>query len=105
MVRRSSDNAQLKARSSAALLAGGGELFDVDQLGGVVAGVAGVTVFVLLIVADGFAQAREREVANGIGFGKFTDLFHVVVARDQFAARRGIDAVEARRDRRRAGDA
>src|SRR6266496_3351631 len=67
-------------------LASHGELFDIDQLRGVVAGVAGVAVFVLLVVADGFAQTGQREISDGIGLDEFADLFHGVVARDQLAA-------------------
>ena len=48
-----------------AFLAGGDQLFDVDQLRRIVAGVAGVAVFVLLVVVHRFAQGvRERDSAS-----------------------------------------
>src|SRR5271157_6492117 len=79
------------------LLSGRHQLFDVDELGGIVAGVAGVAVFVLLIVAHGLAQRRERQVPEGIGFHETPDLLHAVVGSDQFAFRGSIHAVKTRR--------
>src|ERR1019366_3377020 len=97
--------AEWPRRGLLSLLAGGDQLFDVDQLGGVVAGVAGVAVFVLLVVGDRLAEGTDGEIADGIGFHETADLLDVVVGGDQLGAGGRIDAVETGRNGGRAGDA
>ena len=93
------------AQSSVPLLAGRDQLFDVDQLGRIVAGVAGVAVFVRSSSPTALRSDAEREIAERIGFDEAADLFDGVVGGDQLALVRRVDAVEAGRNRRRAGDA
>ena len=76
-----------------------------DRFGGVIAGVAGVAILVALIVVDGLAEGGEREVADGIGFDEAADFLDVMVGGDQLGAGGRIDAIEAGRYGRRAGDA
>src|ERR1017187_9417815 len=78
---------QVWARGLLPLLAGGDQFFDVDQLRGVVAGVAGVAVFVLLVVGYGLAEGTDGEIADGIGFHETADLLYAVVGGDQLATR------------------
>src|SRR5436190_13577242 len=87
------------------LLACRDELFDVDQFGRVIAGVAGVAIFVLLVIVHGIAERREREVGKAVGFDEAADLLDAVVGGDQLGAGRGVDAIEARGDGGWAGDA
>src|SRR4051812_43555759 len=50
------------------LLTSGDQIFDVDQFGWVVAGVARVAVFMLLVVVHRFAEGGEREIGEAVGF-------------------------------------
>ena len=79
--------------------------FDVDQLGRVVAGVAGVAVFVPLVVVHRLAQRRERKIAERIGLHEAADLLDVWLEAISSLLRGRIHAVEAGRNGGRAGDA
>src|SRR5262249_52416785 len=79
------------------------QLFDVDQLGGIVARVAGVTVLTAL-VSYSLLQRIEREVAECVRAYKFANAFHCRVGGDQFVFDRRVHSIEAGRNRGRAGD-
>src|SRR5215469_7882870 len=83
---------------------GGYQLLEIHQIGGVVAGVAGIAIFVA-VIANGLAEGREGEVAKRIGFDVTADFFHAVRAGDQLAAVGSVNTVKAGRDGGGAGDA
>ena len=58
------------------------QLLNIDQLGGVVAGVAGVAVFVALVVHR-LPQRGERKIAQESALDEAPDLLHRVVGGDQ----------------------
>ena len=78
---------------------------DIDQVGGVFAGVAGGAVVRLVAFAGGFFEAFEGEVGEGVGAYIVADLVDGHVGGDELFFGRGIDAVEAWGDGGRAGDA
>src|ERR1700683_501856 len=92
MVRRRPSSWSVTA--SVALLPGGDQFIDIDQLRRIVAGVARVAIFVFLIVAHGFAQRTEGKKSQGIGLYETAHLFYGVIGCDQLAFRGRIDAVE-----------
>src|SRR5437899_11489270 len=65
--REGAQRAPAPSRGLLPLLAGADQLFDVYQFGRVIARVACVAVFVLLIVPNCFAQRADRAIANRIG--------------------------------------
>ena len=53
----------------------GKDIFDVDPLGGIVAGVAGGAEAVALAAVAGFQQPFERKIGQRIGFDELANLF------------------------------
>src|ERR1035441_9214709 len=76
----------------------------VGKLSRIVAGIARVAVL-LRVVGDRLPQRSQRQVRERVGLHKAPNLFYAAVRRNQFALVRRVDAVEARRHRRRARDA
>src|SRR5579871_1526335 len=70
------------------------QFFEMNQVRGIVAGVAGVTVFAAR-VADRLAEGLERQIGERVGFDVLADLFDGVISGDQLALAGGVDAVKA----------
>lgn len=64
---------------------GGKNLFDVDPLRGVVAGVAGRAVARFAFVADGSQQAIQRKIRERIGLDKLANPLDRAIGGYQFA--------------------
>ena len=77
---------------------------DVNEIRGIVAGVAGVAK-VSMVIFDGALQPVERQIPDAVGLDELANFFDAVVGGDQFVLGRRIDAVEAGGNSRRAGNA
>lgn len=80
------------------------DFFDIDQISGITAGVAGRAVSGFLAIVAGFLQAVERKIGQRIRANVFANFLDAVVGGDEFFLARSIDAVEAWGDCWRAGD-
>src|SRR5947209_10630133 len=81
------------------------DVFNVDPLGGVVAGVAGHAEAIALASVASLEQAFEREVRKRIRLDELANLFDGFVGGDQVALTGRVHAVETRRGCGRATDA
>ena len=78
-------------------LPGRDQFFDVHQIRGIVARVAGVAILVA-VVRYSLAKRPQRKISQRIGFHEAANLLHVVMGGYQLGARRRIHAVEAGRN-------
>src|ERR1700759_4739842 len=83
--------------SGAGFFPGTHQLLDVDEIGGVVAGITGVAVFVAFVGYGSF-QCFDRQISERIGFNEAADLIRGGVGGDELAFVWRIDTVEAGRD-------
>src|ERR1700722_7603744 len=74
-------------------------LFDVDDVGGIVAGVARAAIRSCLAFATGFFQSREGKIRERVGADIFANRVDGFIGCDELVLRRRIDSVVTRRDR------
>src|SRR5580698_2457344 len=80
---------------SAPAALGGYQLFDLDQLRGIVARIAGVAKF-FLVIRHGAAKGIQRKICERVRFHKLADLINRMIGRDQLTLTRRVHTVEAR---------
>src|SRR6185312_14437312 len=78
--------------------------FDIDQIGGIVPGVAGGAVSSFLTVVASFLHSLERKIRERICADVLANFFHRVVGGDEFFLAWSIHSIETWRDRWRTGD-